>query len=567
MNLENKKYSNLSELLIFCCIVFAALLIRLIYLNQIKTNPFFVPFYHGLDDYLYDSWAQKIAAGNVLGTEVFYGLPLYPYFLGFLYFLFGHNVFMAKAVQLFIGSVNCGLIYLIGSRVFSRSVGIIASVIMVFYAMAIFFESLFVSTFLAVFLNCVVILILLSAKEKPHWFKWMIAGVLIGISSLANASVLVFSLFVVYWIYKTFKEKAAAKRASIVIFLFAGIFLAIAPVTVRNYIVSKDFVPVTAHSGITFYAGNNPLSDGSFKMPREIGTSVVDSRKNAAIIAQRISGKKLKPSEVSSFWFRQGTMFIKNEPQKYIALAFRKIFLFWNAYEVPDILPLAFFKRYSFLLRLPLFSYGLVLPFALFGMLLCARERRGDILLIYFFIFSIFLSTVIYFVNSRYRIIAVPYLCLFSAVAVRYLYEKIKDRKFNALVMPTALMVTLLIITHIRILDFGLAQSHNNLGIILKRKGLYDEAINEYKKAIEMDPRYDSPYFNLGLLYFEQRKYDEAIKFFNGALKINPKFIKAHNYLGEAYARTGRRQKALFHWRESLKLDPDQPLLRKLTAK
>ncbi len=561
---QKKTYPKLAEILIFSAIVAIAFLIRWIYLEQIKTNPFFVPFYHGLDDYLYDSWAQSIAAGNVIGKEVFYGLPLYPYFLGFVYFLFGYNVFTAKAIQFFIGSVNCGLVYLIGRKIFNRPIGIIAALALAAFSTDIYLEGFFVSSFLAIFLNCVIILLILSMKEGGSPAKWLITGVVVGLSALANGSVLIFLVLLIFWIYSAFKGMNKGRLASRVAALLAGAVLVVSAVTVRNYAAGKDFVPITAHAGITFYAGNNPLSDGSFYLPRSVGTSVIDSKKNTRVIAERVSGKALKPSEVSRFWFGQGTAFMTKEPVKFLRLTVNKVLLFWNAHEIPDILPMAFFERYAPLLKLPLVSFAAVCPFALVGMFICFRYRRPDIILLYIFIGSVFLSTVIYFVNSRYRLMAVPFLAVFSAAAIYWLYLKIMDRQWRAAGWFLAAIIVLFALTNVRILRFGTEQAHNNLGIILKRQGLYDEAIAEYKKAIELRPDYDSPYFNLGLLYLEQGHYEEAADCFNGALRINPDFVKAHNRIGDAYMKMGRGEEAMFHWERSLELDPDQPDIRRL---
>lgn len=40
----------------------------------------------------YDAWAQRIAAGDWIGSEVFYQAPLYPYCLGVLFALAGHGL-------------------------------------------------------------------------------------------------------------------------------------------------------------------------------------------------------------------------------------------------------------------------------------------------------------------------------------------------------------------------------------------------------------------------------------------------------------------------------------------
>ncbi|MFH1791070.1 MAG: tetratricopeptide repeat protein [Candidatus Omnitrophota bacterium] len=556
------KYTALSHAVIFTVIVAAAFVLRIAYLNQIKTNPFFVPFERGLDDYLYDNWALGIAGGNVLGNGVFYGLPLYPYFLGFIYFLFGHDVFTARVIQFFMGSLSAGLIYLIGARIFNRAVGVMAGFMMAFYAMAVYFEGFFVSAFLAVFINCVIVLVFLSILGRPSVPKFISAGILVGLSMLANASIAVFVPFAVVWIFTSFGKLAVNKRAGYAASLLAALALTIAPVTARNYMVGGDFVPITAHAGITFYAGNNPLSTGSFNLPKTIGTSVIDSRNNATVIAQQAMDSELKPSEVSRYWFNQSFRFIHDEPLKYMRLIFVKALLFWNAYEIPDILPMFFFKRFAPLLGYPLVNFSFMCPLALVGMFLCFRIRRPDVNILYYMVLSVFLSTLIYFVNSRYRLAALPYLAVFASVSLYWLYTKAVSREYLRILLFLAAAAVLAGVCHVKLIGFRESQAYNSLAIILKRQGLYDEAIKEYKKAIEIDPRYPSPYFNLGLLYMDLENWTEAVEYFRKAVDVNPEFARAYEKLGMAYLAAGRTDAAVAAWRKSLEIDPYQEDLK-----
>ncbi|MDD5438734.1 MAG: tetratricopeptide repeat protein [Candidatus Omnitrophica bacterium] len=577
------------DALIFCAIVLAAFLIRLVYLSQIKASPFFVPTYRGLDDYLYDNWALEIARGDLAGKEVFYGLPLYPYFLGLVYFLFGHDVYTAKVIQFFLGAVTCGLVFIIGRRIFNRAVGVIAGLVMCFYAMAIYFEGFFVSSALSLFLNCLVALVLLSATERPSSLRWLAAGLLTGISSLANSSVLLVIPFIIVWWYSMVchpeRPRPARNHLGVTpqndnvqylskqsrlwhcVALVIGVCLAIAPVTIRNYIVGKDFVPVTAHAGITFYGGNNPLCDGSFHLPPDIGTSVIDSKKSATVIAEQKMGRPLKPSEISRFWIDQGIMFIKTHPGDALRIDFRKAVLFWNAHEIPDILPMFFFRRYAPLLGFPLIPYAVIAPLGLLGMCLVFKSRKRSADILYAFIAAVFLSNIIYFVNSRYQLVAVPFLSLFAARAAFWFYVKAKERSWKNVLTAAAGLLVIMAIANIKLLEFRPSQAYNNLAVILKRQGLIDDAIREYRNAIESDPRYPSPYYNLGILYLEQGKFPDAINNFNEAVRLNPSFGKAYAKLGIAYANTGDPGKARASWQRSLEIDPEQPEVREYLTK
>lgn len=60
-------------------IFLVALSLRLGHLWQIRATPF-VTILMG-DAQSYDAWAQTIAGGDLIGQQIFYQAPLYPYFL------------------------------------------------------------------------------------------------------------------------------------------------------------------------------------------------------------------------------------------------------------------------------------------------------------------------------------------------------------------------------------------------------------------------------------------------------------------------------------------------------
>src|SRR6266576_5056388 len=121
-----------ADTLWFWVIFGGAFLIRLIYLIEIDS----IPLFYNLagDGLAYDEWGQRIAAGDWLGQGVFYQAPLYPYFLGVLQLVLGHNLWFIRFVQILLGSFSCALIYLVGRRLFSRPAGIAAGFLLACYA-------------------------------------------------------------------------------------------------------------------------------------------------------------------------------------------------------------------------------------------------------------------------------------------------------------------------------------------------------------------------------------------------------------------------------------------------
>src|ERR1051325_8578702 len=100
---------------------FFAYAIRLVYLFQIESMPVFYQLPG--DPRTYDQWAQTIAAGDWIGDRIFYQAPLYPYFLGFLETVFGHNLWVIRVVQIGMSAAIAGFLYVAGKAFFTKGAG------------------------------------------------------------------------------------------------------------------------------------------------------------------------------------------------------------------------------------------------------------------------------------------------------------------------------------------------------------------------------------------------------------------------------------------------------------
>ena len=160
-------------------IVLFALIPRLVYLYQIRSIPLFSNLI--ADGFVYDEWARRIAGGDLLGQEVFYQAPLYPYFLGLIQYFGGHNLWTMRVVQLALGAISCGLLYLAGRSFFSRTIGIASGVILSLYAPAIFYEALIQKSALDLFLVVLLLVVIGFSLTKPSPAKWIAAGVILGL--------------------------------------------------------------------------------------------------------------------------------------------------------------------------------------------------------------------------------------------------------------------------------------------------------------------------------------------------------------------------------------------------
>jgi small glutamine-rich tetratricopeptide repeat-containing protein alpha len=73
-----------------------------------------------------------------------------------------------------------------------------------------------------------------------------------------------------------------------------------------------------------------------------------------------------------------------------------------------------------------------------------------------------------------------------------------------------------------------------NRGIAYSKLDKHDEAITDYSKCIELDPKYIKAYDRLGYTYLQQQKVNEAIETFNKGLEIDPTNQELQKHLVQA---------------------------------
>ncbi len=97
----------------------------------------------------------------------------------------------------------------------------------------------------------------------------------------------------------------------------------------------------------------------------------------------------------------------------------------------------------------------------------------------------------------------------------------------------------------------------NNLGNCFARKGMIDEAIAKYQAALLIKPSHVLSMLNLGIAYQKKGWLDKAIEEFLSAAKIEPDFADAYVDLGVAYEKKWGIDRAIEQYQVALSLDPD----------
>jgi tetratricopeptide (TPR) repeat protein len=85
----------------------------------------------------------------------------------------------------------------------------------------------------------------------------------------------------------------------------------------------------------------------------------------------------------------------------------------------------------------------------------------------------------------------------------------------------------------------------------------YEEALQDFNRAVELDPKLDWATASRGETYRLMERYEEALQDFNRAIELNPKYDWAIASRGLTYLFMKRYEEALQDFNRAIELDPD----------
>ncbi|MDD5687708.1 MAG: tetratricopeptide repeat protein [Elusimicrobia bacterium] len=548
-----------------------ALIIRLIYFYQIKDNILFKNSI--LDAKFYDIWAQEISKGDWLGKSrgVFTMSPGYPYLLGIIYLIFGYNIDIPIMLQFIMGSLICVFIYFLGKKVFNLTIGILSAFIMLLYSISIFYEGLLVKATVINIFNLLMLLMLINWMNKKLNVFLFLSGIFLGFSVHFRPNILGLIPLLIIWVWIVSKKDGIDKKKIVgsIVTLVLGVSLIIIPVALRNKHIGGEFVLSTAHGGMNFYTGNNPYINGVYLSVPFCRMNTEYEQQDFIRESERRAGRELTPKESSKFWYAESFKFIRNEPNRWLKSILNKFLIFCNSYETQINLNYYFFREKFTLLRMLPFSFGIIFPLALLGIIILIKNNSIDygILLFIFYIIFYVLTLVLFFVVSEYRFPITPVVIVFASSALYHLYIIITKNQYKQLVKYILVLILLYWGVNKNIYEdlFGmnlykesqLSVSHFNLGVLYEEKGDYEKSIKEYEIAIKINPIGGNPYINLAYIYLENKMYSKAIDILQRQIAINPQYAEAFNNLGSIYYKLGKYENAVNLFKKAVEMEPN----------
>jgi len=187
-----------------------------------------------------DIFAKNWLSGKGYGDYIYgfkyqaYRVPFYSFFLGFIYFLFGHHYLMVKIIQSILGASTCIIIYSINRAIFNKWIGLISALLWSFHVNFIIYTPALLTETLFVFLFSASILLIIMSVKQASYKKLIAAGILIAVTALTRSVGIILLPAALLWIFISakFPWKKALRNALI---LFSVTLATIAPWFIRNY--------------------------------------------------------------------------------------------------------------------------------------------------------------------------------------------------------------------------------------------------------------------------------------------------------------------------------------------
>ncbi len=540
-----------------------ALAVRLVYLGTLAARPGFnIPI---VDEIAYDRMARFFMTVLDLEPGPLFRPPFWPAILGLSYMMFGSAFGIARIVNVVLGALSVAAAYRVGTKIVDKKVAFIGGLILCVYGFFVHINATGLATSLLIYLVMEAMNLTLRTRRSGYWGSALFAGFLWGLAAITRpiALIPVVILLIDLALRKVFPVK---KKYIHIVILVLGLFIAITPVTVRN-MLHGDTALICTNGGINFYLGNNPVATGFTAFHPALG--VFWTPETAHVWAENMAGKRMNPTDVSSFYAREGLLYLINNPMDALGLWGRKTVLLLSGQEISNNGDLDFMANDNPLLKILLMlGYGVLLPFALAGMVLLwmrGPEQRLTILIA----LSLLFINILFFVSARYRLPAIPFFALFAAAAGSYLLRADWKTQGREVLLVGACIVVLGLPVNLNL--GGLPTGGNPAygwfirGQVLAREDNPLEAEKAFLNALEYNPRTPLANYYVGEIRLKHGDAEKAVTYFQQELANGPSKM-ASKRLGLAYRQLGKRKQAEEAFRDALSIDPEDAEIRTMLA-
>lgn len=575
--------------------------LKLLVVLQLRDHPLVQPDV-GLDTTAYVELARRVLAGDLaLGPGLYYVSPLYIYFLAAT--LAATDAFTAvRVVQVLLGTLSVLFVFLTAKEWYGARAAWLAAALAALTGLFTFYEALLFQAALDPFLASASLLALARALSRGGPRRYLLCGLLFGIATLNRPNFALAAACLALALL-------AARRMRPAALLLAGVLAGLAPVAIRNVVVTGEWALVSSQGGLNFYIGNGEGATGFYRQVRGIRPTIDGQALDARRVAERAAGRSLSDTEVSDYFYDQAWSWIRQHPASALALVARKLGYAFIAQHIA--LPYSYpFYAYDAGTALRFYAVGpwLLVPLGLVGLLWAApASRRSEYLIWIAFVPAYAIAVAVFFVSERYRLPLLVPLCVgagaavdlvlrrvwleadklstgrlgdnrrsggqeaFFRRAIKFLLislspvslpaSRVLANRHPRLLAPAAVFVALFTYANWpRALHDGRWEEGLRMAQRLVILGRYDEA-NEWARRLETGaPRPGLAAYGIGMQYREVGQPALAVEHLERARQLDPDQAIVHYGLGQALLDAGRAREAIEHLRRGFDAGVDVPL-------
>lgn len=438
--------------------------VRLLFLVLLGKTIFFYEqtgLIHGSS--AYDEYALNLLETGVYGRDA--GVPdakiapIYSYVVAAIYGTIGRGGLQIGIIHILLDCLTIALVYDVSRSLFKQGtlfgqvigewVGAGAGLFTAFYPYLVFQNLTLIDTPIFMTLMSLFLWLMVMLREQEHYTRKtlliaIIAGLVLGITTLLRALLPVFAILTAVWFLMRLKFWDTVLRLLPVAIVS---ILVLIPWMSRSYTIYGNFVAVALNSGENIWQGNNPMTiplfeagyDAQWSQPPENAVRG-DAFRNNAILAEA------------------GINYLQQNPEQIPALIWTKFLVYWSVEITPrknptyplildeegNLIPdiendrdlqdeetfiqyeSGLFDRVARPVHIIYFTPLLLL--AIIGIALSIKQWR-DISLLWFLQISMTLMYVIFHPATRYRVPTDPFLFIFSAYTLVVILQWWLSRK------------------------------------------------------------------------------------------------------------------------------------------
>jgi Flp pilus assembly protein TadD/4-amino-4-deoxy-L-arabinose transferase-like glycosyltransferase len=539
----------------------AAATIGIAYVLEVRDTPAFLsPL---VDAYTYDQSARAIAANGpgVLETP-YYQPPLYPMLLGAVYRATGGDTIPPRVLNVLLAASTAVLVYILGARVAGSRAGAAGAALFILDGPAIYFQGELLPIALLLFLHTVAIVAALAADRMRRPVAYLaVSGLALGLATAARPTGFLLGLAIALWwavgsrrrsggdVDRARATSSARRRALLA--AAAAWAIAVLPWTIANLARGGEPILVSWNGGINFYIGNGANSDSLTAIQPGAAWERLQRE-------PRIAGVRSRREE-SDYWVRRAAREAAGDLEGWGAALGRKALRLFDARETPRNTDWEAFRPASRLLSLPLPGFGIIAPLALLALVRSGIEARIRSLLL-MALAAVAMQCLAFFVADRYRMEALPALCVFAGAAIDDLVRGLpkKEGKRGA---PISLALAALFAAFVWIDWLGKREIDEtreaiHRGVSLRRLERNQEARFAFEEAARSSPRDPDAQRWLGEIALGEERWADALDHFRRAIDAAPDYVRP--LLGEAQTleRMGRPAEAESLYVRAMHADP-----------